>query len=114
MCIFSRPVRDVSHTRIFARLSLSGTQFLVYSMTYAADGDLAMILPLPVALPASERSIRFIDLKPYARFFDDLDRGFSPPRMKGYEVSRGGFPGAIQKTIEVHRVATLSPRSCRR
>ena len=35
-----------------------------------------MILPLPVKAPAKEDSLRFIDLKTYSSFFDDLDNGF--------------------------------------
>ena len=49
MCMFTRPVVSVADTRIFARLTGNGTQLLVYEMSYAAAGDLAMVLPLPVA-----------------------------------------------------------------
>ena len=47
MCTFSRSVKVVSDTSIFAR-SVEGRQFLVYGMTYAAGSELAMVLPLPV------------------------------------------------------------------
>ena len=47
MCCFSRPVQSVSATKIFSRDAGNGKQFLVYSMTYRAGEDLAMVLPLP-------------------------------------------------------------------
>ena len=47
MCIFSLLVSSVANTNIFARSSVEGRQFLVYSMQYEADSELAMILPLP-------------------------------------------------------------------
>jgi len=76
MCIFTAPIDHVGNTSIFARLSGTGTQFLVYQMNYQASQPLAMILPLPVALPSHERSVRFIDLKGYPDFFSDMDSGF--------------------------------------
>jgi hypothetical protein len=50
MCCFSQPVELVGDTNIFAR-SDNVRQFLVYSMSYAAPTDLAMVLPLPVPPP---------------------------------------------------------------
>ncbi len=38
MCCFSGAVEQVSSTHIFAR-SANGSQFLAYSMTYAAAAD---------------------------------------------------------------------------
>jgi hypothetical protein len=91
VCIFSGPVRHVANTRIFARLSRNSGQCLVYSMQYEAQQDLAMILPLPVALPAAQASIRFLNLISYSRFFDDLDSGFPQPAMP---AAAGGVPPA--------------------
>ena len=79
MCCFSQPVELVSDTDIFAR-SVNGRQVLVYSMTYAARGDLAMVLPLPVPPNSIEEAVTFIDLQRYPDFFDDLRSGF-PRRM---------------------------------
>ena len=45
-------------------------------MRYTAERPTAMILPLPVALPAKEDSVRFKSLKEYPGFFTDLAAGF--------------------------------------
>ncbi len=79
MCCFSQPVVSVSATNIFARAEDTGRQVVVYSMSIEARTELAMILPLPVQLPAGEQDVKFIDLKGYPEFFTDLDRGFIPP-----------------------------------
>ncbi|MBE9116761.1 hypothetical protein IQ249_12710 [Lusitaniella coriacea LEGE 07157] len=102
MCIFSSNIRSVSATRIFARRSENGGQFLAYSMTYTADRELAMILPLPVPASSPDDAIRFIDLSDYSDFFDDLYCGFPPMRsiaptqgnlLKVYEV--GSFEASF-------------------
>jgi len=79
MCCFSQPVELVADTNIFAR-SDNDRQFLVYSMSYAAPSELAMVLPLPVPPNPSEDAVRFINLHPYPTFFDDMSSGF-PLRM---------------------------------
>src|SRR3954466_10544865 len=79
MCCFSQPVELVSGTNVFAR-GVNGRQSLVYSMSYAAAADLAMVLPLPVPPGPPEDAVRFINLGRYPGFFDDMRRGF-PPRM---------------------------------
>ena len=71
MCCFSRPVRHVSQTHIFARPLPGGRQALVYSMNVEIDEDAAMILPLPTASPREE-AVEFVDLSGYAGFFTDL------------------------------------------
>lgn len=84
MCIFSQPVISVNNTQIFARISSAGTQLLAYQMNYESQDENAMILPIPVKRPVQENSLRFIDLKGYADFFDDLADGFpyhSPPSI---------------------------------
>jgi len=75
MCCFSLAVDLVADTQIFAR-SAGGRQFLVYGMTYAANHDLAMILPLPTPPNSQENAIEFIDLSNYPSFFNDLRAGF--------------------------------------
>ena len=103
MCCFSGPVRSVSNTRIFARLSSRKSQFLVYRMSYSADRELAMILPLPVALPAAERSVRFINLKGYPTFFEDMDKGF--PNSTAIGIASAGIAGSAgARPLPMHLV----------
>jgi hypothetical protein len=76
-------VEKVADTRIFARSSKDGRQFLVYSMKFTAGEDLAMILPIPVPQPTKEDAVRFINLEKYAKFFDDMQTGFPEPVADG-------------------------------
>ncbi len=76
MCCFTRPVKSVSATRIFAREGEGNRQFIVYQMNLEAKEELAMVLPLPVSHGSGEDEVQFINLKDYAAFFSDLDRGF--------------------------------------
>lgn len=76
MCCFSRPIKHVAQTQIFARSAPQGEQFLVYKMSVKLDEELAMILPLPVPPGSTEDAARFIDLSRYDAFFSDLSRGF--------------------------------------
>ena len=87
MCIFSRPVISVDATRIFARLSGDGSQYLAYQMRYDSPEENAMILPIPVKQPANDQSIEFINLENYDEFFDDLDRGFPYEHRPGIACS---------------------------
>jgi hypothetical protein len=79
MCCFSKPVEVVADTNIFARESKDGRQFLVYSMKFKAGEDLAMILPIPTPKASAEDAVKFINLKKYENFFDDLRKGFPVP-----------------------------------
>jgi hypothetical protein len=79
MCCFSRPVKSVTNTNIFARSSTKDRQFLVYEMKLAADEDLAMILPIPVPAKSAEDAVRFVSLKDYPGFFKDMAAGFPAP-----------------------------------
>ena len=84
MCIFTQPVISVNNTQIFARSSGTGTQFLAYQMSYESSDQNAMILPLPIKRPSNDKSLKFIDLKDYDEFFDELADGFpfhSPPSI---------------------------------
>src|SRR5207245_673049 len=82
MCCFSQPT-EVRGTRIFARKTGPTRQALVYQMEYAAKSPTAMILPLPLALPAGERSISWKDLKAYPQFFADLASGYPAEESHG-------------------------------
>ena len=80
MCIFAGPVQSVTNTNLFARLTGEGTQLLAYQMNYVTANENAMILPIPVATPSREDSLRFISLKGYDQFFRHLDSAFPVPR----------------------------------
>ena len=115
MCCFSGRIEALSTTRIFARPSGGGRQVLVYGLGAAAQGDLAMILPLPVAPHVGEDGLRFIDLSGYATFFDDLERGFPRPQHRDLETEAlaGDAPLRAQR-LTVHQVgdfeASFVPR----
>jgi hypothetical protein len=107
MCCFSRPVEHVSGTQIFARPLAGGAQALAYSMSFAAAGDLAMILPLPVPPGPAEDAVRFIDLEGYPGLFADLRRAF-PTIMAA--PSRGVFAAAAPQPaaiLKVHDVGSF-------
>jgi hypothetical protein len=104
MCCFSRPVKWVSGTRIFARGLADGAQALVYQLTVGLDEELAMVLPLPVPPGSSEDAVRFVDLAGYPRFFDDLERGFPPPMAKGRGPMLARAARAELPRLRVHRV----------
>jgi hypothetical protein len=113
MCCFSQPVEQVSDTNIFAR-GTDGRQFLVYSMNYAAAADLAMVLPLPVPPSPSEDAVRFINLKRYPDFFEDLNRGFPPPTGLSLAVVPSRSLPEVAPPLRVHDVgdfeASFVPR----
>lgn len=83
MCCFSGPVESVSKTHIFARDAGGNRQFLVYSMDYAAESDLAIVLPLPVRAGGT---IEFLDLSGYPEFFEHVDNGFPKDKSIGRSV----------------------------
>jgi hypothetical protein len=72
MCCFSRSVRHVSSTRIFARPLDGARQLLVYGMTLEIAEDVAMILPIPVPPNSPEDAVRFVDLSACPTFFEEL------------------------------------------
>lgn len=102
MCMFSAYVPWVASTSIFARTTERGSQLLAYAMSFAAVGELAMILPLPVPPGAGEDAVRFIDLSRYPSLFVDLERAFVPPPPKSRNVFLGLVPRPA--TLAVHDV----------
>ena len=103
MCIFSQPVVSVTDTNIFARLLPDGWQHLVYQMSFLTKSANAMILPLPVALPAAEDALKFVSLKGHDSFFKDFNRGF--PLTLPKSRSRGATPSdSIDSKLIVHKV----------
>ncbi|TWU04014.1 hypothetical protein [Neorhodopirellula pilleata] len=113
MCCFAGPVRSVDSTRIFARLTDRGTQWIAYQMRYDSAEPNAMILPLPVRMSSQvrqndpESAIRFVDLSGYEDLFADLDRGFprlESPAEDSLSVESIPLPMA---NIEVHSVGSF-------
>lgn len=99
MCCFSGPVRSVANTRIFARKASASSQFLVYAMHYAADQPMAMILPLPVVAgdgEKREKAVRFLSLKGYPRFFEDMEQAFPQPARGGGLFGTAAAGGAVK------------------
>lgn len=105
MCCFSAKT-EVHGTTIFARMVKPGTEVLAYQMTYSAETPTAMILPIPVVLPAREDSLRFKSLKEYPTFFDDLARGF--PEIQRHSRGAKSAPpeqaAASAAPLAVHEV----------
>jgi hypothetical protein len=107
MCCFSGVVKSVSATNIFARMNGSGRQFVVYSMTIDMANSLAMVLPIPVKKNSDETAVRFVDLKDYPKFFDDLDSGFPKPILRSKSVTILGAESASAHMLEVVRVGNF-------
>jgi hypothetical protein len=105
MCCFSRPVKLVADTNIFARGSKEGRQFLVYSMQLNANEDLAMILPIPVPKDSKENAVRFINLEEYPAFFAELRAGFPIPRSASLGGANDGR--TLSKKLEVVSVGSF-------
>jgi hypothetical protein len=91
MCCFSDRVEYVADTNIFARPSRAG-QYLVYSMTFKAGSDLAMILPIPTPKASKEEAVTFINLEKYADFFADMRAGFPEPASLGGSRTKDDSP----------------------
>src|SRR5687768_18569857 len=100
MCCFSRRVQHVEQTEIFARALPGGRQALIYSMQIKAAEDLAMILPIPVAQPAAEEAVQFVDLHEYPQLFAGLRRAFHIPRP----ATLGRAPTAAAAPLKVVQV----------
>jgi hypothetical protein len=80
------PEAEVGSTRIFARLSSKNTQILVYQMQFRSKEPAAMILPIPIALPTKENTVRFINLEDHFDFFDYLESAFPSKIWDGLEA----------------------------
>lgn len=91
MCCFSRQVRSVSATQVFARPHADGRQSLAYAMRYQADEPLALVLPIPVAEGAGEDAVEWIDLQGCPGLFDQLGQAFAEPPTRG-GARRGAVP----------------------
>ena len=93
MCCFSQPVETVADTNIFARAAKNGRQYLVYSMKFAANEDLAMILPIPTPKGSPDDAVKFVNLEKYPDLFLDMKKGFPVPTpARGEEVKKDDSP----------------------
>src|SRR5215813_10075132 len=101
MCCFSQKVDVVADTNIFARASKDGRQFLVYSMQFKSGEDLAMILPIPTPKDSAEDAVKFIDLKKYEHFFDDMRKGFPEPPPSRTKDDKAPAQGGLGKLVVV-------------
>ncbi len=110
MCCFSKTVKLVADTNIFARAGEGGRQYLVYSMKVGAAEDLAMILPIPVPPNPKEDAVHFINLEKYSEFFADLRAGFPEPPAKAESAGRAR-PSLTLPKVEVGSfVASFVPK----
>ena len=101
MCCFSRPVEFVMATRIFARFVDAERQAVVYSMRLGASQELAMILPIPVAQPAREDALKFVDLSGYPHLFRSFEAGFPRPAARASVDSLSGGGAEPLEVVEV-------------
>ena len=107
MCCFTGTVELVSNTKIFARVE-GGEQFLVYEMEFSAAEDLAMVLPIPVAVGSAEDAVRFINFEDYPDFFTHLSLLFPPPALAGGLGDDVAMPVfADEAPLEVHSVGAF-------
>jgi hypothetical protein len=104
MCCFSAPVKDVSATKIFARLE-GQTQFLAYAMNFSAAEDLAMILPIPTPPGSAEDVVKFLNLEEYPTLFGDLAKVIDPPIPTLGGAPRGRM--GVQGDLTVHSVGAF-------
>lgn len=105
MCCFAGAAPlVVSGTKIFAR-TMGPYGVIVYSMQLSVDAEVAMILPVPVALGVErpEKSLSFVDFSHYEDFFDDLDHGFpatpAPPSVEWAEYAVAGVASPLPVEI---------------
>ncbi len=60
-----------------------------------------MVLPIPVKLRSREDAVRFINLKKYPNFFDDLENGFQVPVSAGALSARATSPSTKGLAVQV-------------
>lgn len=101
--MFSGKIKEVSNTRIFARMVAPALQGLVYAMNVDTPTEVAMVLPLPVLVGSAEDAVKFIDLSKFPHFFASLDRGFD--RELTRSASFGPPPQSAP--LKVHQVGSF-------
>lgn len=106
MCCFAGPVRSVSDTKIFARLTDRATQYIAYQMQFESDERNAMILPIPTYLGATEAAVKFIDLSDFDDLFQKLARAF--PALGPLPMARiAASNQAAAGNLAVHQVGNF-------
>lgn len=108
MCCFTGVVQWVGATKIFARPSAEGRQFLVYSMSVEAKDELAMVLPLPVPKDTPENAVKFINLEEYPEFFADMVKGWPAPKPTRATPAAGAVPPPLSlPPLKVEKVGSF-------
>lgn len=105
--MFSVKVKEVSNTRIFARMVAPARQGLVYAMNVDTPTEVAMVLPLPVVVGAAEDAVKFIDLSKFPHFFASLDKGFPSPAGGDPFANSLGPRAPKSATLAVHQVGSF-------
>lgn len=107
MCCFSGDV-EVGDTKIFAGAQADGRQWLAYEMTAAFDGDVAMVLPLPVPVGSADDAVRFVSFEHLPTFFARLDAQFPMYLELARQQSRGdGREQPAAAPLVVHEVGAF-------
>lgn len=112
MCIFARPVADVSATRIFVS-HLNRERLVVYQMHTKLGSRLperrgkqahgnTMILPVPTD---DASTIALMDLTSVPKFFDDIEAKFERP-FRGRGFATKGIPAKAAKKLDVVEVGS--------
>lgn len=107
MCCFSQSVQRVANTRIFSRRLDETRQGIAYQMEFAADSDLAMILPLPVVPGSGEEAVKFINLKGYDTFFGDLSSAFPIPESRARSFAAPAAADGSKTKLAVQSVGSF-------
>jgi hypothetical protein len=76
-------------------------------MSLTASEELAMVLPIPVAVGSGEDAVRFINLQKYEHFFDDLAFGFPPPPAPTLGLASAAAAPAAAEPLKVLQVGSF-------
>jgi hypothetical protein len=105
MCCFTQEVH-VSKTRIFARLA-GARQLVAYQMSFEAQGEVAMVLPVPTPAGSAEDAVQFVDLSGYPEIFGDLASAFFVTGASRAAPGSALEDGAANEQLQVHEVGSF-------
>jgi len=94
-------IEVVTGTHIFARLA-GARLMLAYEMSFAAAGELAMVLPVPIVRASGDDALTFLDLSRYPALFDDLGALF-----EGYVSGDIATKPVAPSPLAVHHVGAF-------